>query len=256
MEITTILFWIAFGLGALLIITGVVVAVLTLIGVTLSLIFLKTRKIIIPGVTLFIMNVVGEPIKYLLYIIGVEGDMVSRMIIDVRNRIYKKQYSNTKYSERMIFIPQCLRSPKCPAPLNAEGIQCINCGRCGVGQIIAEAEQLGTRVFIAPGSSLIKRMVKKHKPKAVLGVGCPMEVKEGTEMIAASGLPVQGVRLSRDGCVNTRVDILKLLTAIRTGPKDDDHPSEELIKRAREIAEKWDVETPPIEVVKGKIRDK
>ena len=41
-----------------------------------------------------------------------------------------------------------------------------------------------------PGSSFIKRMVKKYRPQAIIGVGCLSEVKEGIDMADKLGLPV------------------------------------------------------------------
>ena len=79
---------------------------------------------------------------------------------------------------------------------------------------------LGYTVFIAPGGSLVKRMVKKYKPKAVIGVGCPPEINEGSALMEAYGIPVLSVPLTKDGCVNTCVDIDELLEALHLGIKD------------------------------------
>ena len=53
-------------------------------------------------------------------------------------------------------------------------------------------------------------MVKKYKPKAVMGVGCSMEIREGTEKLAAWGMPVFGFKLLNDGCVGTSLNIKDL----------------------------------------------
>ena len=72
-------------------------------------------------------------------------------------------------------------------------------GRRGTGLL----EQIGYRIFIVPGSSFIKRMVKKYKPKAIMGVGCLAEVKEGIDMADKMGLVVMGVVTLKEGCVET-----------------------------------------------------
>jgi uncharacterized protein len=248
----------AIVLGALLIVVGVLAVVLTVVGIVLTLIFLKTRQILIPGVTLFILNLLEVPIGYVLWAFGIEGDTVGRMIVEVRNILYTERFNKTPYAERAIFLPQCLRSPSCPAPLTPEGIKCIGCGRCGIGKVKEEAEALGYKFFIAPGSSLIKRMVKKYRPKAVLGVGCPMEVKEGTGKMASYGLPVQGVILERDGCVDTRVDTLQLLEKIlardKVRGKTDALEGHKLLERAAVISNMWGSSKPAdVEVVDAKM---
>ena len=65
---------------------------------------------------------------------------------------------------------------------------------------------MGYRVFIVPGSSFIKRMVKKYHPKAIVGVGCLTEVKEGIDMADKIGLVAMGVVTVKEGCVETLVD--------------------------------------------------
>jgi hypothetical protein len=67
-------------------------------------------------------------------------------------------------------------------------------------------EKLGYRIFIVPGSSFIKRMVKKYHPKAIIGVGCLSEVKEGIDMADKLGLVAMGVVTMKEGCVETLVN--------------------------------------------------
>ena len=61
-------------------------------------------------------------------------------------------------------MPQCLRSVQCPAKLTPEGIMCIDCGRCGIGEAKRYAEGMGYKFFVVPGSSFIKRIIKKYRP--------------------------------------------------------------------------------------------
>jgi len=116
------------------------------------------------------------------------------------------EFTRIPVAERAIFMPQCLRSSQCPARLTPEGLSCQTCGRCTVGEAKTLLERLGYRIFIVPGSSFIKRMVKKYKPKAIMGVGCLAEVKEGIDMADKMGLVVMGVVTLKEGCVETVVN--------------------------------------------------
>jgi len=78
-------------------------------------------------------------------------------------------------------------------------------------------ENLGYRVFLVPGSSFIKRMVKKYRPRALIGVGCLLEVKEGLEMADKMHLIGLGVVTLKDGCVETLVDWSALLEVATLG---------------------------------------
>lgn len=103
----------------------------------------------------------------------------------------QKKFLNTPYEKRFIFMPQCLRSVECPAKLTPEGIICVNCGRCGIGEAKRYAESLGCKFFVVPGSSFIKRIIKKDRPGAIVGVGCSMEIKEGLDLCHSHGIPAR-----------------------------------------------------------------
>jgi len=230
------------GLGGLFLVLGVISIILLMLGLIAVAVFIKTRKVLIPSATLFIVDLLEVPLKRILWIFRSDEEFLDRMAIEIRNRIYRNQFLKTPYHERMLFLPQCLRNPKCPAALTPEGIMCVNCGRCGIGRIKEEAEKLGYRVFIAPGSTLIKRMVKKYRPKAILGVGCFMEVKEGSKMVASINLPVQGIILKSDGCVDTRADIIELMETLKSEIHIKDYRIEDdplYLTTAQEIAGMW-----------------
>ncbi|ODS41802.1 MAG: hypothetical protein MSIBF_00020 [Candidatus Altiarchaeales archaeon IMC4] len=219
-------------LGAIMVFFAAAGVVLSLVGAALVVLFSKRNKLFISRTTLIILRAFEVPIKYLLSLFGMDGDVLDRMLVGIENNLYKNAFSKVPYKKRAIFFPQCLRHPECPAKLSPEGIQCIGCGRCGLGEIKKDAEKLGVMFFIVPGSSFIKRMIRKYKPLAVIGVGCSMEVKEGMQMMAEIGLPTQAVTLLRDGCMDTRVDVDKLMQAIMM-PREND------LERTEEIARKW-----------------
>jgi hypothetical protein len=200
------------GIAVVALATGMFL--LSVIGLALVVLFWKTRKIIIPKVTLLLLTGLEVPIKKLVGVFSLDGSFVDKMVAHMRNTLNRDAYASVPYNKRAVFMPQCLRHPDCPARLTVEGIKCVNCGRCGLGEIKKEVELVGMQFYIAPGSSLIKRMIIKNKPHAILGVGCSMEVKEGGVMMAAAGMPAQAVILSHDGCVDTRVDVRKVLDTV------------------------------------------
>jgi len=128
------------------------------------------------------------------------------MGIESINRLYETEFRGIPFSERAIFIPHCLRHKECKAERSIEGIICINCGRCNIGSFKKEAEALGYRVFIVPGASIIKKIIEKYKFKAVLGVACLPELKQGIELMKKRGIAALAVPLLKDGCVDTKVD--------------------------------------------------
>lgn len=123
------------------------------------------------------------------------------------NEKYKEDFKKIPYSERAIFLPHCLRNKECPAKTTDEGVQCIACGKCNIKEIKEVAENLGYKVFIVPGASLVKKLVKKYKPKAAIGVACNPELEESLKFAPKIGIIPQCVTLLKDGCVETEVSL-------------------------------------------------
>ncbi|MCD4739597.1 DUF116 domain-containing protein [archaeon] len=213
---------ILFLLGLITLALLIGLATLVIVGLVLVLIFIKTSRIIVPRVTLLVVSMMEIPIKHILWTFKIntkhEGqDRIDLMLAKIRNQVYTKHFSEIPMSQRAIFLPQCIRHAECPAKLTGEGIICIGCGRCEAAKIKKEAEELGCMFFIVPGSSFVKRMIAKHKPKAIIGLGCYNEIKEGTAMTSALGIPTQGVPLLTDGCVGTTADWDELRKTMRLG---------------------------------------
>ena len=55
---------------------------------------------------------------------------------------------------------------------------------------------------------MVKRLIAKYNPKAVLGVSCENEMNLANQKL--NNIAAQGVLLSKDGCVETDVDWKKL----------------------------------------------
>lgn len=144
--------------------------------------------------------------KAMFRLLGLEDREMFAFFIKLHNSMNSAAFEKIPVAERAIFMPQCLRSSQCPANLTPEGLKCRSCGQCSVGEAREMLERLGYRIFIVPGSSFIKRMVRKYRPKAIIGVGCLAEVKEGIDMADKMGLVVMGVVTLKEGCVETLVN--------------------------------------------------
>lgn len=179
---------------------------LALFLVALTFYSIRKGKLIFPGFLKAGLVLVEGLSKALFRLFGLEDKEMMTFFIQVHNTMSRKAFEAIPIRERAIFFPQCLRSAKCPANLTPEGLKCIRCGQCSVTEAIRLLELLGYRLFIVPGSSFIKRMVKKYRPRAIIGVGCLSEVKEGLDMSDKLGLVALGVVTEREGCVETSVN--------------------------------------------------
>lgn len=185
--------------------------------VVLALISIRRGKIYFPSLIKAGMVLVEGLIKALFRLFGIEDVQVHAFFIQLHNSLNKKAFEAVPVRDRAIFLPQCLRSSKCPAHLTPEGLKCKCCGLCMIGYWLPILERMGYRVFSVPGSSFIKRMVRKYSPKAIIGVGCLGEVKEGLEMADKLGMISMGVVTLKEGCVETLLDWELLIEIVKLG---------------------------------------
>jgi len=192
------------GEATVLIILGALLTALVL--VIISIISIRTGRLYFPKLIRSGLVFLEGLMKAFFRLLGLEDREMLTFLIKLHNTMSTAEFTRIPVTERAIFMPQCLRSSRCPAHLTPEGLKCRSCGQCTIGEVRPILEKLGYRIFIVPGSSFIKRMVKKYHPKAIIGVGCLSEVKEGIDMADKMGLVVMGVVTLKEGCVETIVN--------------------------------------------------
>ena len=128
------------------------------------------------------------------------------------------QFLRVPFSERIIFLPQCLRNTeRCSAREIGNRYECQECGACKIAAIIQKAKSLGYKAtYILKGGSAVPAIIEETSPKAILGVACYYEGLIGMTECERRGIPVQFVSLTKDGCANTDLnlsDLENLVTA-------------------------------------------
>ncbi len=219
---------------------GIVSIMLLTIGVILSstlVVYLmwKYRKIVLPEIVLGLMNTLDYPIKRIFWFFKIDTQAVDLVKTILINRIYEAEFAKIPPEQRLIILPQCLRHVNCPARLDPEeGIVCVKCGLCGIKDIIEEAEKLGEKVVIVPGGTFAARMLKKFRPKGVIGVACPAEIREGADNAIRYHIIPQTIPLLRGGCVNTLVDWNEVKRIMRLGLDNLQNDNSNIVKDAKE----------------------
>ncbi len=192
--------------GKFVVAAAIVILLLSILGAVLILYSFKTGHFFAARLMLISISLLESVIKALFWAVRIDDSIVDDVGVRLRNYINRQKFLSVPPSERFIFMPQCVRSTECPAKLTPEGIKCVDCGRCNVGAAKKYAEGMGYRFFIVPGSSFIKRIMKKYRPRAIVGVGCQMEIKEGLDLCHSYDIPAMGVPLTKSGCVSTNLD--------------------------------------------------
>jgi hypothetical protein len=208
-------------LGALLLILLLLSAIIVAIVIVLLAYSFKTGNVLFPNLLIIGIMFFEGPVKAAIRLFGVDDAAIDRTSIDMQNRAMWATFSKIPFDKRAIFMPQCLRSVECPARLSPEGINCKGCGQCEINNAKKAAEKLGYMFFVVPGSSFIVRMIKKYHPKAIIGVGCLCEVKEGLNLMHKNKIPAVGVVLDRSGCVSTVLNWEKFFEVMQSYEYND-----------------------------------
>jgi geranylgeranyl diphosphate synthase type I len=136
-----------------------------------------------------------------------------RLFVEV-NAAHLPYFMQVDPPDICLFLPHCLRNRECTARSDDEGVHCASCGRCAIATLAAAAEAAGVRVFCAPGGTLVKALIRKYGPKAVIGVACWKEILLAFELLWDTGIFLQVFSLARDGCFETSVDPNPLLSLL------------------------------------------
>ncbi|MDD1658947.1 MAG: DUF116 domain-containing protein [Methanomicrobiales archaeon] len=204
-------------LGEATVLVVVFLIAMALILLVIALVSVRNGHLYLPRIMKPWFFLLEGLVKAICRFFGLDDRDLISFSIRLRNAMNKKSFEEVPVEKRAIFLPQCLRSARCPASLTPEGIWCQNCGLCTTGEAIRNLLQMGYRVFIVPGSSFIKRMVKKYRPEGIIGVGCILEVKEGLDLCDQLGIPGMGVVTLKDGCVETFVNWSEVLEVASLG---------------------------------------
>lgn len=136
------------------------------------------------------------------------------------------ELSRVEPSRRVLLLSHCLRRTEtCRGKYTRRGLDCAGCDAvCAVNRLRQAALALGYKgVCVAPGGRLALTYIQENRPGAVVAVACQKELEEGvhgvSELTAGSQtvIPIVVVPLSKDGCVDTEVDVELVLEKLALG---------------------------------------
>ena len=142
--------------------------------------------------------------------------------IEVSNHLVRQQHIRVPADRLMILTPHCQQLDTCPFKVTRDIHNCHQCGRCGVGDLLALSNKYGVHVYIVTGGTLARQAVKKVRPKAILAVACERDLTSGIQDVFP--LPVIGVLNQRPNgpCFNTCVDMRQVEAEIRSFIQEED----------------------------------
>jgi len=131
------------------------------------------------------------------------------------NEAWRETVAAIPYDRRLLLLPNCLRrADECPAEFDDLGLLCQQCGRCVIGELKGQAEQLGYAVLIAEGSPVVMSLIETGQVEGIVGVSCLSVLERVFPYMEAGAVPGLAIPLLRDGCADTCVDLDWLWEAI------------------------------------------
>jgi hypothetical protein len=137
--------------------------------------------------------------------------------VNLNNRLVKKKEVILKKTEQLlILLPQCLQFADCPHKITKNILNCHQCGKCLIADLVHLGEKYNLKINVATGGRLAQRLVSDFKPNAIVACACEHELTDGIQ--AVYPLPVLGILNTRPygPCLNTGVDLNKIEQAVKT----------------------------------------
>ena len=146
--------------------------------------------------------------------IGISKDEIRKIFIKINNAyIYSNKYKiNSK--DLMILIPHCIQNHSCKLKVTNNIDNCKKCGICKINDLLKLKEKYNTKIFVATGGTLARKIIVDNKPNAVIAVACERDLTSGVREVKK--IPVLGVFNARPNgpCVDTDINIKEIEDAI------------------------------------------
>jgi len=152
-----------------------------------------------------IQEITGLPFSEVLMVVG---DIVD---IYIKNLSMRENFLQTK--RRALLLPHCARkymNNRCKANFDPKisSYYCNHCSSdCLINQATTLAQNKGYDVYVLPGGSSIRKIIKMDVYEGIIGVACCDEIKSGGDYLKRIGIPYQAVPLTKNGCSNTKFSL-------------------------------------------------
>lgn len=201
-----------------LVINFIVIGIILLIlfSIIITYFILNDKK-----VDKYLMLINYSIIRYIFIImsnickfVGISKDEIRKIFIKINNAyVYSNQY-DFKSEDLAILIPHCIQNHNCKLKVTNNIDNCKKCGMCKINELQQLKEKYNTKIFIATGGTLARKIIVDNKPKAVIAVACERDLTSGVRDIKK--IPVLGIFNSRPNgpCIDTNININEVEKAI------------------------------------------
>ena len=155
---------------------------------------------------------------------NIPEEYIDFTVVLLGNESWRKTVEATPFNRRLLLLPQCLKdNASCKGKFDALGLNCAGCAACPIDAILLKAEALGYATLVAEGTTVVIGLVEEGSIDAVIGVSCMPVLQRSFEPVSNAAVPVIGLPLMFDGCVNTQIDTTWLFEEITVYKEDKNY---------------------------------
>lgn len=160
-------------------------------------------------------------VMFLGMLLRIHPDRIRASYIALNNSILRAMRKRIKTNRILLLLPHCLQWSECPYRIVWDINNCKECGRCIISTIKTEFLDRFTRVSVATGGSVARRILVDVRPELVIAVACERDLVSGIN--DAYPIPVYGIPNIRPfgPCFNTTFDKAELEKALMMFTKNE-----------------------------------
>lgn len=129
------------------------------------------------------------------------------LAVMINNYSWNDIVSGIPFNRRILLLPKCIaHSTNCPAEFDELGLLCEQCGRCDIGGILTQADELGYHTLVSEGTTTVTSLLTSGKVECVIGVGCLHSFERSFPLAVKEGVPSIAIPLYNNDCKDSKVD--------------------------------------------------
>ncbi len=143
--------------------------------------------------------------------VGIPRIKIEQAFIELNNRLVREMIRRRGRGfnpDRLVLLmPHCIQYDNCKIKVTRNVRNCVDCGRCEIGDLIDISDRYGVKLFVLTGGTVARRKLIEYRPDAVVAVACERDLTSGVQ--DAYPLPVIAIINKRPNgyCIETGVDI-------------------------------------------------
>ena len=147
-------------------------------------------------------------------VVGVSKVRIQQSFIELNNHLVRSNKHHIRPDRLLILLPHCIQDFDCQVKITGNIKNCKGCGKCEIKDLIELSEQYHLKIAVATGGTLARRIIVENRPQAIVAVACELDLTSGIQ--DSYPIPVIGILNDRPNgpCINTKVEIEKVRSAI------------------------------------------